>query len=79
VTPSLYARWWDVVAIADLGHGTLTDRLVGAAKEGTKFLGVNAQTKSANMAYNLVTRKYSGLDFACFLHQPLKFISTLLK
>lgn len=56
---------YDFIAVCDYGHGTLTENIVSAARGTTKFLAVNAQTNSANLGYNLITKKYTGLDFAC--------------
>jgi rfaE bifunctional protein kinase chain/domain len=56
---------YDLVMICDYGHGAVTHRVANEAKHTAKFLAVNAQTNSANMGYNLITRKYSGLNYAC--------------
>ena len=56
---------FDLVMISDYGHGVLTHRIVSDAQRGAQFLAVNAQTNSANLGYNLITKKYSSIDFAC--------------
>ena len=58
------ASEYDLVMVCDYGHGVVTHRVAGEAKRSARFLAVNAQTNSANMGYNLITRKYSGLNFA---------------
>ncbi|MCA3265861.1 MAG: adenylyltransferase/cytidyltransferase family protein, partial [Azospirillum sp.] len=55
--------WADVVVVADFGHGMMTPRIreiVGRAQ----FLAVNAQTNSANIGFNLIT-KYKKADYIC--------------
>ena len=59
------ASGYDLVMVTDYGHGALTQRIAAEATLHAKFLAVNAQTNSANMGYNLITKKYSGLDYAC--------------
>ena len=55
---------YDLVMIADYGHGVMTDRIVADLYGRPKFLAVNAQTNSANLGYNFITKKYRGIDFA---------------
>lgn len=52
----------DLSLIADFGHGTLTSRVIDNLIESAKFLAVNAQTNSANLGYNLLT-KYKRCDY----------------
>ncbi len=59
-----HASQYDLVMVCDYGHGIMTSRVASEAKRSAKFLAVNAQTNSANMGYNLITRKYTGLNFA---------------
>lgn len=52
---------YDITVITDFGHGFITpDR--AANLRGAKFLAVNAQTNSANIGYNLIT-KYPQADY----------------
>jgi bifunctional ADP-heptose synthase (sugar kinase/adenylyltransferase) len=55
---------FDVVMISDYGHGAVTEAMVRAITARAKFVAVNAQTNSANMGFNLITKKYKGLNFA---------------
>ena len=55
----------DLVMITDYGHGALTQRIAAEATSKARFAAANAQTNSANMGYNLITKKYLGLDYAC--------------
>lgn len=58
------APQYDVVVVTDFGHGLITPRAIEALCESSKFLAVNAQTNSANLGYNLVT-KYPRADYVC--------------
>jgi rfaE bifunctional protein nucleotidyltransferase chain/domain len=54
----------DVVIATDFGHGLIGPSAVRALTEHSRFLAVNAQSNSANMGYNLVT-KYPKADYVC--------------
>ena len=55
---------YDLVIVADFGHGMLGPSTVDALGEHSRFLAVNAQTNSANRGFNLIT-KYSKADYVC--------------
>jgi rfaE bifunctional protein nucleotidyltransferase chain/domain len=55
---------FDVVIVTDFGHGLLSTSLIAALRQHSKFLAVNAQSNSANMGYNLIT-KYASADYIC--------------
>ena len=54
----------DVVIVNDFGHGMIGDNLVRTIVEHSPFLAINAQTNSANMGFNLISR-YPRADFVC--------------
>jgi rfaE bifunctional protein nucleotidyltransferase chain/domain len=54
----------DVVIVNDFGHGMIGDTLIATLCEHSRFLAINAQTNSANMGFNLVSR-YPRADFVC--------------
>lgn len=54
----------DLVIVTDFGHGLITPRVVQALTESARFLAVNAQSNSANIGYNLIT-KYPRADYIC--------------
>ena len=54
-------RSYDVVIVADFGHGTLNKPLIERLTREAKFLAVNAQTNSQNYGFNLIT-KYTRAD-----------------
>lgn len=52
---------YDAVVVTDFGHGFIDDGMVTVLQKA-QFLAVNAQTNSANVGYNLIT-KYSKADY----------------
>jgi rfaE bifunctional protein nucleotidyltransferase chain/domain len=54
----------DVVIVNDFGHGMIGDKLVKTIVEHSPFLAINAQTNSANMGFNLISR-YPHADLVC--------------
>lgn len=57
-------REHDLVIAADFGHGLITDPIKKQLSGCGKFLAVNAQTNSANLGFNPITR-YARSDYAC--------------
>jgi rfaE bifunctional protein nucleotidyltransferase chain/domain len=55
---------YDLVIVNDFGHGLITDETVANLCGKSKFLAVNAQSNSANMGFNLIT-KYPRADIVC--------------
>ena len=55
---------YDLVLVADYGHGLLGRDLVTQLAERSRFLAVNVQTNSANTGFNLIT-KYPRADYIC--------------
>lgn len=54
----------DVVITTDFGHGMIGPNQVDILTGLDRFLAVNAQTNSANIGYNLIT-KYPRADYIC--------------
>jgi sugar/nucleoside kinase (ribokinase family) len=52
------------VIATDFGHGLIGPSAVQTLVEYSPFLAVNAQSNSANMGYNLITR-YPKADYVC--------------
>lgn len=52
----------DVVVVTDFGHGAIGPKEAETLIKGSGFLAVNAQTNSANIGFNLIT-KYSRADY----------------
>lgn len=55
---------YDLVIVADYGHGFMGRDVINLLCAGSRFLAVNTQTNSANTGYNLVT-KYPRADYIC--------------
>lgn len=61
-TPARDFGSYDLVIVADFGHGTMTPELIGQVSREAKYLAVNTQTNSSNFGFNLIT-KYPRADF----------------
>jgi len=55
------AKNYDLLVVADFGHGMVTEPLVRTLSQSTPHLVVSAQTNSVNFGYNLIT-KYPRVD-----------------
>ena len=55
---------FDLVIVTDFGHGLVTPSMIAMLERSARFLAVNAQSNSANMGFNLITR-YSRADYIC--------------
>ncbi|MBI3630560.1 MAG: adenylyltransferase/cytidyltransferase family protein [Candidatus Rokubacteria bacterium] len=55
---------YDLVLVADYGHGFLNRDLILQLAGESRFLAVNVQTNSANTGFNLIT-KYPRADYVC--------------
>lgn len=55
---------YDLVLVADYGHGLMGPEIINLLCSESRFLAVNTQTNSANAGYNLIT-KYPRADFIC--------------
>lgn len=62
---------FDIVIVADFGHGLIGPRTIEALQKRSKFLAVNAQTNSTNIGYNPVT-KYGRADYVCVHEDELR-------
>jgi len=65
------AASYDLVIVADFGHGLMTEKLIKTVCREAKFLAVNAQTNSANNGFNLVI-KYPRADYICIDEPELR-------
>jgi len=55
---------YDLVVVADFGHGIFTQPVIDMVQSKAKFLGVNTQQNAANIGYHTISR-YSRADFVC--------------
>ena len=55
---------YDLVVVADFGHGMLNSELRDLIVKKSKFLAVNTQSNAGNMGYNTIS-KYQKVDYIC--------------
>jgi len=65
---------YDLVLVADSGHGFLTKKLRSLISEKAKFIALNTQTNAANIGFNPVT-KYLRADYVCIDEPELRSAS----
>jgi rfaE bifunctional protein nucleotidyltransferase chain/domain len=56
------ASIYDLIVVADFGHGLIDDDIIHCLSNTGKFLAVNTQTNSANTGFNFLT-KYQKCDY----------------
>jgi rfaE bifunctional protein nucleotidyltransferase chain/domain len=59
-----HLKSFDMVLVADFGHGLLTPKIIKILCKKGKFLAVNVQANSANLGFNLIT-KFRRADYIC--------------
>lgn len=57
-------RDYDLVLVADFGHGFIGQKTTEVLCEKARFLALSCQTNSANAGFNLIT-KYPRADYIC--------------
>jgi len=62
---------YDIVIVADFGHGTISDSMVDLLCERSKFLAVNTQANAGNRGFHTVSR-YQRSDFICIAEHELR-------
>lgn len=62
---------YDLVIVADFGHGFITEKIRDLLCKRASFLAVNTQTNSANLGFNLIT-KYPKADYVCIDEPELR-------
>jgi rfaE bifunctional protein nucleotidyltransferase chain/domain len=62
---------YDLVVVADYGHGLLDLELMELVQTRSPFLALNCQTNSGNHGYNLIT-KYQKADSFCLDEQEIR-------
>ena len=63
---------YDLVVVADFGHGLLTNKIIKIVCSQAKYLAINVQTNSANIGFNLVT-KYPRANCVCVDEMELRY------
>ncbi|HXJ79410.1 MAG TPA: bifunctional ADP-heptose synthase [Candidatus Methylomirabilis sp.] len=62
---------YDVVVVADYGHGFLGERVATLLAERARFLAVNTQANAANLGFHIVT-KYPRASYVCIDEPELR-------
>ena len=58
------ASQYDLVVVADFGHGIMTREAIDALRDNANFLAVNTQQNAANIGYHTISR-YSRVNYVC--------------
>lgn len=62
---------YDMVLVADFGHGLITPKIQEIITKKSKFTAVNAQTNSVNFGFNVIT-KYKDIDYISIDERELR-------
>jgi rfaE bifunctional protein nucleotidyltransferase chain/domain len=57
-------RDYDIILVADFGHGVMSERMRRLVEEQASFMALNCQTNSNNHGFNIISRQYKRCD--CF-------------
>jgi bifunctional ADP-heptose synthase (sugar kinase/adenylyltransferase) len=61
---------YDVVIVADYGHGMLTRSAINVLCQHSKFLAVNTQSNAGNHGFNMIS-KYPRADYVCLAQREV--------
>jgi rfaE bifunctional protein nucleotidyltransferase chain/domain len=61
---------YDVVIVADYGHGMLTRGAIHTLCQHSKFLAVNTQSNAGNHGFNMIS-KYPRADYVCLAQREV--------
>ena len=61
---------YDVVIVADYGHGMLTRNAINVLCQYSKFLAVNTQSNAGNHGFNMIS-KYPRADYVCLAQREV--------
>jgi rfaE bifunctional protein nucleotidyltransferase chain/domain len=62
---------FDLVIVADFGHGAISDQMVEVICQDAPFLAVNTQANSGNRGFHTITR-YPRADFVCIAEHEIR-------
>jgi len=62
---------YDLVIVADFGHGAISDNMVKVLREYAPFLAVNTQANAGNRGFHAVSR-YHGADYVCIAEHEIR-------
>jgi rfaE bifunctional protein nucleotidyltransferase chain/domain len=61
---------YDLVVVADYGHGMLSASAIDALCRGARFLAVNTQSNAGNHGFNMIS-KYPRADYVCLAQREV--------
>jgi len=61
---------YDVVIVADYGHGMLSANAIEVLGTGSRFLAVNTQSNAGNHGFNMIS-KYPRADYVCLAQREV--------
>jgi cytidyltransferase-like protein len=61
---------YDLVVVADYGHGMLGARAIEVLTRQARFLTVNTQSNAGNHGFNMISR-YPRADYVCLAHREV--------
>jgi cytidyltransferase-like protein len=62
---------YDVVIVADFGHGMLSEAAVNLLCRDSRFLAMNAQSNAGNLGYHTISR-YPRADYVCIAENEMR-------
>ncbi|MCB0333767.1 MAG: hypothetical protein KDD55_09735, partial [Bdellovibrionales bacterium] len=62
---------FDLVLVADFGHGCIDSTVIEFLCSNAKYLAVNVQANSSNMGFNFIS-KYPRIDYLCIDKEELR-------
>jgi bifunctional ADP-heptose synthase (sugar kinase/adenylyltransferase) len=62
---------YDLVVVADYGHGTISENMVRTLCDKSKFMALNVQSNSGNRGFHTVTR-YPRADYVCMAEHEIR-------
>lgn len=65
------ARQYDVVIVADYGHGAISKNLINVLARNSRFLAINTQANAGNRGFNTIS-KYPNMDYACLAEHEIR-------
>ncbi len=61
---------YDLVVVADYGHGMLSANAIDVLSRGARFLAVNTQSNAGNHGFNMIS-KYPRADYVCLAQREV--------
>ena len=62
---------YDLVMVADYGHGMIDDSIIDKLTSSSKYLAVSTQINTENRGYNTID-KYPNIDYGCINEEELR-------